>query len=74
MTTATRRRKKPAKVEVEEELLEKGRCAGLKEQHRLEASNHSQIENEMARIRMQQFLSGGAAAITPDQFGGFPGT
>ena len=71
MTTATRRRKKPARVEAEEELLEKGRCSGLKEQHQLEASNHSQVENEMARIRMQQFLSGGTAAITPDQYGGW---
>ena len=29
------------------------------------------VENEMARTRMQQFLSGGIGAITPDQYGGW---
>ena len=69
---APSRRKKSAKVEAEEELLEKGRCAGLKAQHRLEAANHSQVENEMARVRMQRFLEGGADAIPWDAHGGFP--
>ena len=69
---APSRRKKPAKVEAEQELLEKGRCSGLKEQHRLEAANHSQVENEMARVRMQRFLEGGADSIPWDARGGFP--
>ena len=72
MTTTARRRKKPARAEVEEELLERGRWSGLREQQRLERQNHSEVENEMARIRMQQFLAGGTAAITPDHHGGWP--
>ena len=72
MTTTARRRKKPARADVEEEILEQGRWSGLREQHRLEQQHHSQVENEMARIRMQQFLAGGTSAITPDQHGTWP--
>ena len=32
VATTTRRRKKPAKAEAEDEILEKGRCSGLREQ------------------------------------------
>ena len=72
VTTTARRRKKPARADVEEEILEQGRWSGLREQHRLERQNHSEVENEMARIRMQQFLVGGTSAITPDQHGPWP--
>ncbi|ABB34233.1 hypothetical protein [Synechococcus sp. CC9605] len=73
MTTTARRRKKPVRANVEEEILERGRWSGLKEQHRLERQNQSEVENEMARIQMQQFLVGGTSAITPDGHGGWPG-
>ena len=71
-SASAKTRKKSAKAEAEEELLEKGRWSGFNEQHQLEAANHSQVENEMARTRMLQFLSGGTAAITPDTYGEFP--
>ena len=64
------KRKKPAQLELEEEILEKGWWPGLKEQQRLEEQNHSQVENEMARVRMQQLLAG--SQITPDRHGGWP--
>ena len=32
MTSTTRRRKKPAKAEAENEILEKGHCSGVREQ------------------------------------------
>ena len=66
-------KKRSAKAEVEEQILEKGWCPGLKEQQQSEQEHHSQVENEMARVRMQQLLSGGTAAITPDHHGAFPG-
>ena len=65
VTTTARRRKKPARADLEEEILEQGRWSGLREQHRLERQNHSEVENEMARIRMKQFLAGGTAPVQP---------
>ena len=50
---------------LEELLLEEGWWPALKEQQRLEAQNHSQVKNEMARVRMQQLLFG--STITPDR-------
>ena len=41
MTTKVLRRKKPARADVEEEILEQGRWSGLREQHRLERQYHS---------------------------------
>ena len=38
---------------LEELLLEEGWWPALKEQQRLEALNHIQVENAMARVRMQ---------------------
>jgi len=67
-----RRRKKPAKREAEEEILEKGRWSGFTEQQRLEQEHRSEIENDMARMRCQQLIHGGCDAITPDASGGFP--
>ena len=43
------RRKKPAKVEVEEDLLSKGRWSGYKEQQALQRQNHTAEENIVAR-------------------------
>ena len=50
-------------AEVEEQILEKGWCPDYREQQRLEASNHSQVENEVARTRCRHLLDGGHGAI-----------
>ena len=54
----------PALAEVEEQILEKDWCPDYREQQRLEASNHSQVENEVARTRCRHLLDGGHGAIS----------
>lgn len=43
------RRKRKSQGDLETELLANGRWSGLKEQHRLEAMNHSESQNQRAR-------------------------
>ena len=58
-----RRRKGSCRGQVEDDLLKNQRWAGLNEQHRLEAIHHSAEENEAARRRCRQLLTGGVRAV-----------
>ena len=53
------RHKKSAKVEVEEDLLSKGRWSGYKEQQALQEQNHTTEENIIAREACRQLVESG---------------
>ena len=58
-----RRRRKPNQGEIEDELFKCPRWSGLKQQAELEARNHSERENCIARRRCREFLEGGWGSI-----------
>ena len=60
---APKRRRKPCRGEVEDQLLSKARWSGLQEQVELQARNHSEEENCAARKRCREFLQGGWGSI-----------
>ena len=60
------RRRKPRQGDVETNALANQRWSGLQEQQRLEAINHSQQDNEAARRRTRELLSGGYGSINWD--------
>ena len=60
---AAKRRRKPCKGQIEDDLLANARWSGLKQQQELEARNHSERENCIARKRCREFLEGGWGSI-----------
>ena len=60
---AAKRRRKPCKGEIEDDLLANARCSGLRQQAELEARNHSERENCEARRRTRELLEGGWGSI-----------
>ena len=57
-------KERSAKAEVEEQIPEKGWCPGLKEQQHSEQEHCSQVEDELALVRMQQLLNGRLGCIS----------
>nr|BDD45699.1 hypothetical protein 3 [bacterium] len=57
------KRRKPRQGDVETNALANQRWSGLQEQQRLQEQHFTQEENEAARRRTQQLLSGGYGAI-----------
>ena len=57
------RRRKPARAEIGNDLLEHPRWLGLRQQQRLQSRNHTAAENDAARRRCLEFLQGGTAAM-----------
>ena len=53
------RRKKTAKVEVQEDLLSTGRWSGYKEQQALQQQNHTVEENQRDREACRQLVESG---------------
>ena len=60
---AAKRRRKPCKGEIEDDLLANARWSGLRQQAELEARNHSERENCEARRRTRELLEGGWGSI-----------
>ena len=60
---AAKRRRKPCRGQIEDDLLANARWSGLNEQRRLEQQNHSQRENCEARRRTRELLEGGWGSI-----------
>jgi len=58
-----RRPRKPARAEIESEVLQRGRWTGLREQQALQAKHHSAAENDEAHRRCQQLLNGGLGQV-----------
>ena len=60
---AAKRRRKPCRGEIEDQLLSNARWSGLQEQMELQARNHSEQENCIALKRCREFLEGGWSSI-----------
>ena len=60
---AAKRRRKPCKGQIEDDLLANARWSGLQEQTELQARNHSERENCAARRRTKELLEGGWGSI-----------
>lgn len=67
MSDGGKRRRRPlppkARAQAEAEVLEKGRWSQLHEQAELQARNHSEQENCVARRRCREFLEGGWGSV-----------
>jgi len=60
---AAKRRRKACRGEIEDQLLSNARWSGLQEQVELQARNHSEQENCIARKRCREFLEGGWGSV-----------
>ena len=60
---AGKRRRKTCRGEIEDQLLSNARWSGLQEQVELQARNHSEQENCIARKRCREFLEGGWGSV-----------
>ena len=60
---APKRRRKPCKGQIEDDLLANSRWSRLRQQAELEARNHSEQENFEARRRTRELLEGGWGSI-----------
>ena len=58
-----RRRRKPCKRQIEDDRLANARWSEQRQQHELEARNHSEQENCAARRRTRELLEGGWGSI-----------
>ena len=58
-----KRRRKPCRGQVEDDLLANARWSGLQEQTELQARNHSERENCEARRRSRELLERGWGAV-----------
>jgi len=58
-------RRHKSQGEKETDLLQSPRWSGLREQRRLQAMNHSQAENDLARRQCREFVEGGWGVL-PD--------
>ena len=60
---AAKRRRKPCRGQIEDDLLANARWSELKQQQELEARNHLKRENCEARPRTREPLEGGWGSI-----------
>ena len=60
---AAKRRRKPCKGQIEDDLLANARWSGLRQQQEHEARNHSERENCEARRRCRELLEGGWGSV-----------